>query len=81
MSGNVSYKRKILSEKTMTEYLEIREYLYKKYKEINVEKFGIYLDDDNKAVYGLYIGDFLLKGESLDILEREIEIYKRFNKW
>lgn len=80
MSGNVSYKRKILSEKTMSEYLEIREYLYSKYKDMNLNKFGIYLDEDSKAVYGVYIGDFLLKGDGSDTLEREIEIYKRFNK-
>lgn len=79
MSGNVRYTRKIVSDKTLEEMKELSVvFEEKRYKDLEVNKFGIYLDDDDRAVYGVYIGSFLLRGVNKDELLREIEIYERF---
>lgn len=79
MSGNVKYTRKILSDKSLQDLVELQETLTMRFKGLKIEKVGIYLDDDLKAVYGMYIGSFLLKGMNVEDLIREVEIYERFS--
>lgn len=86
MSGNVKYTRKLLSDKTLEELVLLISEVEERFRDLKISKIGIYLDDDKdnkdketiKAVYGLYIGSFLLKGINKEELIREIEIYERF---
>lgn len=86
MSGNVKYTRKLLSDKTLEELVLLISEVEERFSDLKISKIGIYLDDDKdnkdketiKAVYGLYIGSFLLKGINKEELIREIEIYERF---
>lgn len=85
MSGNVRYTRKLLSDKTVEELYSLISEVNDRFVDLDISKIGIYLDDDKsdnkekiKAVYGLYVGSFLLKGINKEELIREIEIYERF---
>lgn len=73
MSGNVRYKRKILSDRALLDFKTIKERLESDYL-LDTDYFGIYLES-NDVVYGIYIDGIFLSGTDDVELFKEIELF------
>lgn len=73
------YVRKILSDKSLNDLKVLEKEIKDRFKGLELDRVGIYLDGSSNAVYGLYVRGYMLKGSNIDELIREIEIYERFS--